>query len=1141
MNLSALLPLVERALPNFSESSVPSSLTIAEAAKPAALAALSRARTTLLLLLARPDQAAAFADELAAWLGDAGAVALFPEQDTVPYQRAAHDTRATEERLEVLRALHTAHPPAIVVTSAVALAQTTIDAGALSGATQTLRVGLRLPLPHFVESLQERGYTIEPLVESPGQVSRRGGIVDLYPPGAVRPVRVEFLGDSIESLRSFDAQTQRSIGPLEEVQVVPAREALAAGARVAELRSALDVSALAREQVAELEDELDRVAAGETEAGAGFWLPFLTSATLLDHLPAQTCVVVDEPPEVQQALAELDQQAAESRAALEERGRIPRHLPLPHLHHETLWAQIDACMGVRLRRWSGNQATGGAAAPFDAAGAFGGRLRNLGHEVIARMRAGWRVVIVSQQGARLAELFQSEGLDAAVPLDRMPPPGSLRLLTGSLPRGWALRGDETELLLLTDTEIFGFSKQRRLSRPQRTGRAVFLADLGPGDYVVHVEHGIARFAGLVTRRVEGVEREYLELRYAEGDKLFVPVDQVDRVSRFVGPGEQTPTLTRLGSQDWIRTKERVRRAVTDLAQDLLSVYAAREALPGHAFQADTPWQQELEAAFPYVETPDQLTALSEIKRDMESNRPMDRVVVGDVGYGKTELALRAAFKTVMDGMQVAVLVPTTVLAQQHLQTFRERLSAFPTRVDMLSRFRSDAEQDAVLQALAEGSIDIIIGTHRLLQRDVEFKNLGLLIIDEEQRFGVAHKERFRRLRSQVDVLTLSATPIPRTLHMSLSGIRDMSTIQTAPEERLPIATYVAEWDDRLVRDAILHELDRGGQVYFVHNRVQNIEQIAAQVRRLVPEAEVAIGHGQMPEDQLGRVMLEFSRGEHDVLVCTTIIESGLDIPNVNTIVINQSDRLGLAQLYQLRGRVGRGANRAFAYLLYDRNRVISETAQRRLQTILDASELGAGFQIALKDLEIRGAGNLLGAEQSGHIGAVGYDLYSSMLEEAVHRLRALQRDGAAPPTPAPKTAVTIDLPLAARIPETYVSDINARLALYQRLAGIDTVTEAEGLLAELEDRFGPPPPPVRSLLAIVRLRVLARDAGLTSVQSEGEEIVLRSGSPIRGRERLLQQHRGGVSVGTAQVRIALAAGGDWLKRVERVVETLAIV
>ncbi|MGI8554051.1 MAG: DEAD/DEAH box helicase, partial [Dehalococcoidia bacterium] len=523
---------------------------------------------------------------------------------------------------------------------------------------------------------------------------------------------------------------------------------------------------------------------------------------------------------------------------------------------------------------------------------------------------------------------------------------------------------------------------------------------------------------------------------------------------------------------------------------------------------------------------------------MEAARPMDRVVVGDVGYGKTELAIRAAFKAVMDGTQVAVLVPTTVLAQQHLQTFRERMSGFPVRIEVLSRFRSEREQRQVIEDLAAGSVDLVIGTHRLLQRDVRFKDLGLLVIDEEQRFGVAHKERFRRLRQQVDVLTLSATPIPRTLHMALAGIRDMSTMETAPEERLPIKTYVAEWDDRLVRDAILREVDRGGQVYLVHNRVQSIEQIAGQLRRLVPEVTIAVGHGQMPEEQLEQVMLQFARGEHDVLICTTIIESGVDIPNVNTIVINRADRLGLAQLYQLRGRVGRGANGAFAYLLYERNRALTETAQKRLQTIFEANELGAGFQIALKDLEIRGAGNLLGSEQSGHISAVGFDLYSRMLGEAVARLRAMAK-GETPPVPKPQTSVAVDLPLPARIPESYIPDLNLRLAMYQRMANIVSAEEAGSLAEELQDRFGTPPPVVENLLSIIRLRATGRQAGLVSILSEDGYIVLRSSGSILSRARLQAAVPNGVQIGNAQIRIP--RDGDpqhWIDQISTVIDQL---
>jgi len=703
------------------------------------------------------------------------------------------------------------------------------------------------------------------------------------------------------------------------------------------------------------------------------------------------------------------------------------------------------------------------------------------------------------------------------------PAGALAVVHGSLPDGWSVRSDSRWLTLLTDAEVFGFVKQRRFTRPPAGRRIDFLAELSPGDFVVHIEHGIGQFAGLTHLASDGQEREYMEVRYAEGDRLFVPTDQVDRVSRYVGPGDQRPTLTRLGTQEWRRAKERVKRAVRHLARELLALYAARQVLEGHAFAADTPWQQELEGSFPYVETPDQAAAMQEVKLDMGSVRPMDRLVCGDVGYGKTEIAIRGAFKAVMDGMQVAMLVPTTVLAQQHYQTFCERLAGFPVRVEMLSRFRSDREQRDVVRDLAAGSVDIVIGTHRLLQRDVGFRNLGLVIIDEEQRFGVAHKERLKQMRQQVDALTLSATPIPRTLHMALGGIRDMSVMDTPPEDRLPIKTYVLEFDEHIAREAILRELERRGQVYFVHNRVYSIEAIAERVRRLVPEAEVAVAHGQMPEDQLERVMLDFARGAIDVLVCTTIIESGLDIPNVNTIIINQADRLGLAQLYQLRGRVGRGASRAYAYLFYDRHHSLTEPAQKRLQAIFEATELGAGFQIALRDLEIRGAGNLLGSEQSGHIGAVGFDLYTRLLADAVEELKALQR-GEKPPVPSTALPpLAIDLPLVAHIPESYAPDLNLRLALYQRMTRVQHPQDVDDMTQELRDRFGPLPEPVHTLLYVVRLRALAREAGVQSIQTEDGQIVLRMMHGQRlPQERLRRQLADAAWVGPTSVRLSQA-------------------
>ena len=1145
MNLSGLLPLLDTpalraALERRRGDGLRPVLGAPDGAKAALLAALASRHTAPVLAVAgKADQALALAEEVAVWLGDAERVIPFPESDAIPYERVAPDHEAAEQRLRALKELHAWRPgtsPPVLIAPALAVAQRTIAPDELGAASLEARVGGRLPMRELLATLERLGFTLEPLVEAPGQAARRGGIVDVYPPGAAAPLRLELLGDRVDSLRTFDPATQRTTALLTEATVGPAREAQLDPARVRTLRVGLDFGAVQHGLRPRFEEELTQLAAGE-RSDPGFYSPFLLTATVLDHVPPGALVVLDEPAAIGNLLDELDAQAAEARAALAGQGLIPHGLPLPHAERREVFAAFASAPAVvELQRWATEETPGAVVLPFAPATTYGGRLRVVLNDVSAHLRAGRRAVLVSQQAARLAELFEAEGLAVGIAraVPEPPPPGSLTLLRGALNHGWVLDREDGPLALISDREVFGFAKQRRAERRPVRGREAFLSELSPGDYIVHVEHGIAVFAGLTRRTADGVQREYLELRYAEGDRLFVPTDQVDRVSRWVGPSDHKPHLTRLGSGDWARTKERVRRAVADLAQELLQLYAAREVLPGHAFAEDTVWQQEMEGAFPYVETPDQLTALREIKEDMERPRPMDRVVIGDVGYGKTELAIRAAFKTVMDGKQVAVLVPTTVLAQQHYQTFRERLSGFPVRVDVLSRFRSERDQRAVAEDVAKGKIDILIGTHRILQKDITFKDLGLVVVDEEQRFGVAHKERLKALRQEVDVLTLSATPIPRTLHMSLSGIRDMSTLETAPEERLPIRTFVSEFDERLVREAVLRELDRGGQVYFVHNRVYNIELIAARLREIVPEAAIAVGHGQMPEEMLEQVMVDFQAGAYDVLVCTTIIESGLDIPNVNTIIINQADRLGLAQLYQLRGRVGRGAHRAYAYLMYDRHHALSEVAQKRLQAIFEATELGAGFQIALRDLEIRGAGNLLGAEQSGHIGAVGYELYNEMLSEAVKRMRALQRGEAPPPPPPPP--VTVDLPLSAHIPEPYIPDLNLRLSVYQRLAHVTEPAALEEMKAELTDRFGPPPPVVLNLLYVVRVRALARGDGLQSVTTEDGVIVLRAAGPIPHRERIRGVFDASVQVGTAQVRIERRDG--WRDTVLQVLERL---
>jgi transcription-repair coupling factor (superfamily II helicase) len=630
---------------------------------------------------------------------------------------------------------------------------------------------------------------------------------------------------------------------------------------------------------------------------------------------------------------------------------------------------------------------------------YGGQLRTVMTALHDLNLTQDRVVVVSNQLLRLCELWEEqERTPSRPPVENLPTlPEGVSFVEGALAEGWTFKPDSGKrpTHLFTDAEIFGWKRPepRRHRVPRAVSPEAYFADMAPGDYVVHVEYGIGRFVGLKKRTMEGSEREYLVIQYAGSDILYVPIHQADRLSRYVGAGDAEPALSRLGSPEWAKTKEAARAAAEEVARDLLDLYARRESIHGFAYSPDAPWQHELEASFPYVETEDQLRVLAEVKADMESPTPMDRLICGDVGYGKTEVALRAAFKAVMDGKQVAILVPTTVLAQQHFTTFSQRLTPFPVKVEMLSRFRTRQEQKEILESTAVGGVDILIGTHRLLQPDVAFRDLGLLIIDEEQRFGVTHKERLKQMRTEVDVLTLTATPIPRTLYMSLSGIRDISTINTPPEERLPVLTHVGPYDDKLVRQAILRELDRGGQVFYLHNRVSTIRAIARRLRELVPEANIVIGHGQMPEEELEMVMAEFARGEYDVLLCTTIIESGLDIPNANTIIIDRADTFGLAQLYQLRGRVGRGANRAYAYLFHPRTSRLTPEARARLDTIAEQTELGGAMSIAMRDLEIRGAGDLLGTRQSGYIASVGFHLYTQLLGQAVQKLRSGELGG----------------------------------------------------------------------------------------------------------------------------------------------------
>lgn len=1127
------------------------------AAHPTLLAALQRdLGAPLLVVVPRAEEAKSLHEQLQHWSASTGALLLYPEPDVLPFERAPGGDLAARQRMAVLARLSGFDAQTdgggapIVVASVRALVHRTIALRDLAANSRVLRRGQRAAMSTLLAHWLRLGYEPVTLVEEAGQFSRRGGIVDVFPVTGRDPVRLEFVGDDIDSLRRFDPATQRSTEPTDAVTITPPSEVLPEDAvRVSADLLALDTSQLGPETQEQWRVDVERLRAGATgQAGRELWqfyAPFFHASkpqtTLLDHFDG--LIVIDSLGETAAAALGLQEEAEELRTSKAARGEILVDFPTPFI----AWAEMTASLARRPRLVLEAQPADPLSAqdeemlptlPISPAPLYGGRLKQAIDDCLTLRQERQSVVISSHQAMRLSALLRER--DAiALPVDHVqlpPPQGSLTLVQGSLAEGWQLggRGSASGLTLLTDVELFGWAKPRRTGGRRRAAAQHLLSELAAGDYVVHIEHGVGVFRGLVKLNLGGAEREYLQIDYAQKDQLFVPSDQVDRVSRYVGVGDAVPTLTTLGAADWEHAKRRARKAVQDVARELLARYAARQVAQGTAFSGDGVWQAELEASFPYVETADQLRAIDDVKMDMEREQPMDRLICGDVGYGKTEVALRAAFKAVADSKQVALLVPTTILAQQHYNTFRERLAAFPVRVEMLSRFRSSRQQRRIIKSLADGQIDICIGTHRLIQRDVAFKNLGLVIIDEEQRFGVMHKEQLKRLRQEVDVLTLTATPIPRTLHMSLVGARDMSTIDTPPEDRLPITTVVSPYDENVIKQAILRELDRGGQVYFVHNRVHSIEHVTNRLQALLPNVTFAVGHGQMPEEHLERVMLEFASGKTDVLVCTAIIESGVDIPNVNTIIIDRADQFGLAQLYQLRGRVGRAANRAYAYLLHNRSYQMSETAQQRLKAIFEASSLGAGYRIAMKDLEIRGAGSILGVEQHGHIAAIGFDLYTRLLASEVERLKEEDSTGAAEgrvdgPVDLPPAHPSMSLPLDAFVPASFIEDDATRMAVYQRMAGLGTRAEVADMRAELADRFGKPPGVVENLLFVLEMRAGAEQAGIAAITTTETEIVIKlePGATVDARS-LTSRFGPLLKVGSATMRFdRRRLGGRW--------------
>ena len=1123
-----------------------------EAARPYLIAALWRhLGTPLLAIVPRPEDARRLHDQLLSYLGEEGPVYLFPEPEILPFERLVADAATNNQRMLALAALRQSQGAAtsgcsesitapLVVASTLGALTKTLLPETLEDAWDTLRVGDRVRLADLLSRWVSLGYQREAGVETPGSFSQRGGIIDIYPPSSPLPARIELLGDEIDSIRLFNPASQRSVRTVEGITVFPASEILPSLVdtdRVSQLIHRMDFSRCTPAVRERFEEEIASIHSGQGVDELSLYNGLLNSGRLIDHLPPSGLLVFDREGEIESEAIEIADRTEQLRTAREERGDLPTNFPPPQLSWSEFRSSLEGRPRLLIEGWTSES----AGFDFQPAPSYYGKQGQLAGDVRQMLGEGRRIVVVSRHAQRLSEVFAEVGVGATVlpSLDFPPGPGGLSMLTGSLREGWTLPLAGGGLVLLSDSEIFGTAKERRPRLRTPVKRGAFLSELIPGGYVVHIDHGIARFAGTEQMESGGEQKEYLVLEYADRDKLYVPTEHLDRVSPYLAPNDQPPSLTRLGTAEWTRVKERAKHSARELAQELLDMYASRQVLEGHAFSLDSPWQRELEDSFPYEETPDQERTIKEVKQEMEDVRPMDRLVCGDVGYGKTEIALRAAFKTVSDGMQVGLLVPTTVLAQQHYSTFSARLSPFPMRVEVLSRFRDRREQQEVIEGLKLGTVDIVIGTHRLLQKDVMFKNLGLVVVDEEQRFGVAHKERLKRMRREVDILTLSATPIPRTLYMGLSGIRDMSTMETPPEERMPVKTYVSEHSDDVIKEAILRELERGGQTFFLHNRVQTIRRAAYDLGQLVPQARIAIGHGRMSEGDLEEVMAAFTQGEIDVLVCTTIIESGLDIPNANTLIIDRADRFGLSQLYQLRGRVGRGGHRAYAYLLVPRGRRITEAAGKRLKAILEAAELGAGFRIAMRDLEIRGAGNILGPEQSGHVHAVGFELYSQILNEAVAEIKADQGN----PTPVedqPQSLARVSLSLSAYIPESYISHLPTRLAIYQRLTKVQGRQEIEDIREELRDRFGTLPQVVDDLIYLVSLKLLAGAAGIESMAQSGSTVTLTLLEAVGGARIALEKALGPLTrVGNRQVHINMRRAGDsWRESLVMVLERL---
>ena len=1130
------------------------STIICDSAKPFLIGAIWRdTNHTLLVVCPRPEDARQLVTQLDVYFGEESPIFHFPELEVIPYERVTVDRQLEHQRLVCLNALsrHREHPSPLVVTSNIALMQRTIETNQMRELSEVIKTGDRINVEFTLESWANMGYKYEEHVHQKGSFARRGGIIDIFSPQMKLPARLELWGDEIEAIRLFDPLTQRSIRNVEELLVIPAQELLPNYANQDLFNnrySEMGLASIGTKEQERIAEELADISAGITVQSSSLYSGFFQQNTLLDHIDENENIlaVVNEPPETKKTGIDWQEKADGLLNLKQKRFELPLGFSKPYFEWEQINSNLAKFKTLGVTRYQMGPSNESFPIPIYPAPSFNSSLHKFG--IATDQFNPFSInVIATQHAQRLIELLQESDVPAIETdeMKLMPSSSKIHVIRNSADGGWILRpepdSDNTLALFLTDKELFGYTKkgQRKRRGNAANNTSLFLDDLSPGQFVVHIEHGIARFSGTQFFDHDGGEnsaQEYLILDYAADDRLYLPLEQIGRISIYSGGDENAPVLTRLGSSEWSRKIQRAKDSTRRLAFDLIAIQAQRETEEGHSFSSDTVWQYEMEDAFPYMETEDQIAAIANVKEDMERPKPMDRLICGDVGYGKTEVALRAIFKAVMDGKQAAILVPTTVLAQQHFQTFTERLGPYPIKLEVLSRFKNAREQNDVISRLKSGAIDIVIGTHRLVQSDVGFKDLGLVVIDEEHRFGVNHKEKLKDLRRSVDVLSLTATPIPRTLHMALAGMRDISNLETPPEERLPIKTYLAESSGELVQEAIKREIDRGGQIYYLHNRISSINFAAGALKELVPDLRVVVAHGQLPEDELAKTMEVFIDGRADVLVCTTIIESGLDIPTVNTLIVDRPDRLGLSQLYQLRGRIGRGSLRGHAYLIVEPGRSLTEIAQKRLEAIVAANELGSGFRIAMRDLEIRGAGNLLGAEQSGHIHAVGFDLYTRLLSEAVQEL---QKIGPGEPKQENQDPV-IDLQIPSSIPANLINDLATRIGVYQRMAKLKTIDSIDDLENELGDRYGKNlPMELSNLMIHLRIKVLSRQVDVEALIRRKNEITLKLRHPVGGARVPLERALGfEARVGHQQIKIVINLKEKWLESIMSVLQAL---